>query len=173
MTTEPVRRLSMGIDYSTLALHVAYGPGPEPFRLKLPLAHLDPEDRAMEVFDWLTKLISRIEEQYPDLEFTLMSIEKPWLGLNAGTLITLTQVQTACIIACQLHKWFAVSEDSNKIRKKILGVGSVPEKGGIKKLAQQWVRDTHQLETDFDTADSIVIWHYATWLTNNAVLSVG
>jgi Holliday junction resolvasome RuvABC endonuclease subunit len=163
--------MALGIDYSTLALHVAYGPGPEPYRLKLPLDHLDPEDRAMEVVDWLVKLIARIEEQYPDLEFTLMAIEKPWLGISASTLIILTQVQTACIIACQQHGWFAVQEDSNKIRKKILGVGSVPEKGGIKKLAQQWVRDHHHLEADPDTADSIVIWHYALWLTENAVLS--
>lgn len=171
MTPEPVRRLCLGIDYSTLALHVAYGPGPEPFRLKLPLDHLDPEDRAMEVVEWLSRLLERIEQQYPNLEFSLMCIEKPWMGISASTLITLTQVQTACLIACQLRSWFAVQEDPNKIRKKVLGVGSVQEKGGIKKLAQQWVRDHHHLEADYDTSDSIIIWHYALWLLDAAVLS--
>lgn len=161
----------MGIDYSTLALHVTYGPGPEPYRLKLPLDHLDAEDRAVQVATWLNELLARIELNYPDLKFTVMCIERPWMGANVRTVITLTQIQAACIVTCQLRNWFVVQEDPSKIRKRILGVGSVREKGGIKKLGQQWVREHHGLEADPDTADSIVIWAYAQWLVENAVVS--
>jgi Holliday junction resolvasome RuvABC endonuclease subunit len=123
--------IAMGIDISTLALHVTYGPGPQPYRLKFTLDHLDPEDRAVQVAHWLEKLLQQIDRSFEDLQLSIMVIEKPFLGMNVRTLITLTQIQAACIVTCQLHDWFAVQEDPNKIRKHVLGVGTVKEKGGI------------------------------------------
>jgi Holliday junction resolvasome RuvABC endonuclease subunit len=164
-------RLAMGIDFSSLALHVAYGGGIEPYRLVLRLDSHEPEDRCTEVAVWLNKLLATIERQYEDLQLTVMAIEKPWMGVNTQTLITLCQIQAACIVTCQLRDWFVFQQDPSVIRKKILGVGTVSKKGGIKKLAQEYVRKTHAWEVDGDTADSIVIWHYAKWAADHAELS--
>lgn len=169
-----MNRLAMGIDFSTLAIHVTYGAGDHyqlPYRLVHPLDTLDPEDRCTEVASWLNRLLAQIENQYDGLEFTLMCIERPWMGKNVRTVINLTQIQAACIVTCQLRGWFVVQEDPNKIRKKVLGVGTVQEKGGIKKLAQQHCRDKWGMEFDGDTADSMVIWEYARWLAENANLT--
>lgn len=163
-----VERLAMGIDFSTLALHVSYGPGPEPYRLVFPLGHLDHEDRLVLAAELLDKLLVQIENQWPDLLLSIMVIEKPWFGVNKQTTITLTQIQAACIVACQLRKWYTVQEDPSKIRKKILGIGSSPEKGEIKKIAQAWVLKELGLDLDTDTSDSVVIWSYAKWLVESA-----
>lgn len=163
-----ITRLAMGVDFSTLALHVSYGPGPIPFRLKFDLSELDHEDRLIEAFDVMDKLLNQIEEQWPDLILSIMVIEKPWFGSNKQTVITLTQVQAACIVACAHRKWYVVQEDPSKIRKKIVGVGSSTEKGQIKKIGQAWVRTNLGLELDLDTSDSVVIWSYAKWLVESA-----
>lgn len=163
-----IEKLAMGIDFSTLALHVSYGPGPIPFRLKFDLSKLDHEDRLIEAFDLIDRLLNQIEEQWPDLVLSIMVIEKPWFGTNKQTVITLTQVQAACIVACAHRKWYVVQEDPSKIRKKVLGVGSSTEKGQIKKIGQAWVKDNLDLTLGPDASDSVVIWSYAKWLVENA-----
>lgn len=172
MNDPELTRLAMGIDFSTLALHVAYGPGPLPYRLRFDLSHLDPEERMAEAAELLYKAMERMEEHWPNLEFSVMVIEKPFFGINKGTTITLTQIQAACIVTCQLRKWYTVQEDPSKIRKKVLGVGTAKGKGAIKLLAQAWVKEHHGLDEalDADTSDSVVIWHYARWLMENAKL---
>jgi Holliday junction resolvasome RuvABC endonuclease subunit len=170
MNDPELTRLAMGIDFSTLALHVAYGPGPLPYRLRFDLSHLDPEERMTEAAELLDKALAQMEEHWPNLNLSIMVIEKPFFGVNKGTTIILTQVQAACIVTCQLRKWYTVQEDPSKIRKKVLGVGTAPGKGEIKRVAQAWVKNHHHLdeELDPDTSDSVVIWHYAKWLVENA-----
>jgi Holliday junction resolvasome RuvABC endonuclease subunit len=163
-----VTKMAMGIDFSTLALNVTYGLRPEPYRLKFDLGDIDHEDRLIEVAEVMDKLLEQIEIQWPDLVLSIMVIEKPWFGSNKQTVITLTQVQAACIVSCARRKWYVVQEDPSKIRKKVIGVGSSTEKGEIKKLAQKWVEEHHGVKLDDNASDSVVIWEYAQWLVENA-----
>jgi Holliday junction resolvasome RuvABC endonuclease subunit len=161
------KRIAMGVDFSTLALHVSYGPGPTPYHFKLTLTHLDPEDRIYEVYEKMTLLYTRIKRRWPDLEFSVLVVERPFLGKGVTTLRTLTQVQSAILLAGRQAEWYTVQEDPSVIRKNVLGQGTAKGKGEIKRIGQAWVKATHQIEVDLDTADSIVIWSYAKWLTDN------
>lgn len=157
--------LALGIDFSSTALHCAYGtPGSTPYRLKLPIHSMVHEDRVIEAHEQTSKFLDIVEKNWPNLETSVMVIERPFLGHSVKTLVVLSAIQTAVILTAHLRSWYPVQEDPNVIRKQILGKGTSSKKGEIKELAKQYVLDQWGWEVGPDEADALVIWRYAEWL---------
>lgn len=153
----------MGIDYSSKALHCAYGQEHDPYRQVVKVEGQLSESRIAAIYDELSKLFDRIEKRW-DPSLSLLVVERPFLHHNRHTAIILAQMESAVMTTAHAWKWQVMEIDPSEIRRQVLGVGTTGKKGGIKVLAQEYVRREHGLDLDPDTADSIVIYDHARFL---------
>ena len=150
--------LALGIDYSGALLHCAYGRGATPYTLRLKTGGDDAVKKVVTIIDQLDLLLPRIEARFAPIDHALLLIERPFLGRNPRSVISLGQTTGALIAAAYTHRWEVVLEDPADIRKPVLGVGTAKPAGEIKKIAQRWVLRAHGLAVTGDMADAIVIW---------------
>lgn len=152
----------MGVDFSTNALHCAYGEvdNPHPKIVKIPVDGDFAEDWIGHIADRFGILLDQLEDM-GEIELSLMVIERPFYSTNPRTTLKLAQVQAAAICTAHTHKWVTCQKDPSEIRKEVLGVGTAKGKGKIKELAQEWVTKEFGRSFDPDESDALVIWRFA------------
>lgn len=156
----------MGVDFSTRALDVAFGPveADHPFLARLHLHGATNVDVIVDAVGQFGTLLDRLNARHR-FDLGLLAIERPFLQRNQRSAIVLSQLQGAVIGVAHERRWFPVQEDPSAIRKAVLGVGSSRVKGEMKRVANEYVQGRYGQEVDLDTSDSIVCWDFARHLS--------
>lgn len=149
----------VGVDFSTRALHCAFGE-------QLQLARLDIAAEARElqvglICDLLGGLLGKLGEG-------LLVVERPWGGKNARTVVQMGQIQGAIMATAHASGWVVIEADPSTMRREVIGRGTARGKGAIKQLVIDWVRMIHGRELSEDAADAVVIWEYGRLLVRSA-----
>jgi Holliday junction resolvasome RuvABC endonuclease subunit len=150
----------VGVDFSTKALHCAFG-DQAPQLARLDVAAAAKELQVGLICDLLGGLLDRLEPG-------LLVVERPWGGTNARTVVQMGQIQGAVMAVAHSHGWVVYEADPSTMRREVIGKGTAKGKGAIKQLVQDWVKMVHRIDVSSDAADAIVIWEYGRSLLRRA-----